>query len=277
MPEGPEVDHSARKVHSLLAGWTLSQIILVGGPYLSNPKPKYSNFREKVSTLEPHLIKKVYAVGKQMIFELEGAQYAAMTAHFGMSGQWCLSPGDHHLLTIQARRKDGARRQLYFCDQRRFGTFGLLTSAELNRKIKKMGLQVLSPFTISELLHRLHKRPDAVLCDLLLDQKVFSGVGNYLRADIMYVAQLHPLRTIGSLTKKEERRLYLAIRDVCRESVEASATTCGNYDDPIHTGEYVCKVYGRDADDQGRAVEKFQRKKRAVHWCPDVQVFGSKN
>src|SRR5665213_1269267 len=180
MPEGPEVEHSARKVNRFLASMILDKILVVNGPYLTSPKPKYSKFGDQIKSLKPHLIKNVHAHGKQMIFELKGPQYAALTCHFGMAGQWCWAPEEHHLLTLCTSLR-GKTKELYFCDQRRFGTFSLLTEKELIKKVSTLGLQVLAPFTISEFLHFLAKGSNRMICEVLLDQKIFSGLGNYLR------------------------------------------------------------------------------------------------
>jgi DNA-formamidopyrimidine glycosylase len=270
MPEGPEVELAARKVSLFLSHAVLTKIELISGPYVTNPKPKYSRFREKVGGFEPHTVQRVYANGKQMIFELQGPQYAVMTSHFGMSGQWCWTPEEYHLLTLHVSLH-GESRELYFCDQRRFGTFSLLTAKELDKKLSGLGLQILSVFTISEFLHQLHKHPEMTVCDVLLEQSIFAGIGNYLRADIMYVAGIDPLRLVSSLTKFEERNLCRAVRDVCQESLAAEATTCEKYETTVHTGAYVFKIYGKDTDDQGNAVIKFGRKNRTVHWCPAKQ------
>jgi formamidopyrimidine-DNA glycosylase len=270
MPEGPEVELSARKVCLFLSGSVLSSIKLIKGPYVTNPKPKYANFKGKVNGLKPHFIQRVYANGKQMIFELQGPQYAALTSHFGMSGQWCWTPEEHNLLTLKCTLH-GESRNLYFCDQRRFGTFGLLTLTELEKKLSNLGLSVLSPFTISEFLHHLHQRPEMPVCDILLDQTIFSGIGNYLRADIMYVASINPLRLVSSLTKDEEKGLRRAVIDVCQESLEAEATVCEHYETTVHAGSYQFKIYGRKTDDHGNQVVEFKRKTRTVHWCPAIQ------
>ncbi len=47
----------------------------------------------------------------------------------------------------------------------------------------------------------------------LLDQSNLAGIGNAYIHDILFIARLHPLRTLDSLTSQEVDQLYIGIRD----------------------------------------------------------------
>ena len=46
----------------------------------------------------------------------------------------------------------------------------------------------------------------------MLDQHVICGVGNYLRADALYYAQIDPFKSTSELTDTELKELYDALR-----------------------------------------------------------------
>ncbi len=47
---------------------------------------------------------------------------------------------------------------------------------------------------------RLRKMPHTLVCDALLDQTVFAGVGNIMKNEVLYRIRVHPLSTIGALS-----------------------------------------------------------------------------
>jgi len=61
---------------------------------------------------------------------------------------------------------------------------------------------------------KLKKTPDALICDALLNQDIFAGVGNIIKNEILYRARVHPESTIekiqnGKLSKViDETRIY---------------------------------------------------------------------
>ena len=61
---------------------------------------------------------------------------------------------------------------------------------------------------------KLQAHPDWLACDALLDQQVFSGVGNIIKNEVLYRIRVHPLSTVGALPEPlldalvEEARNY---------------------------------------------------------------------
>jgi formamidopyrimidine-DNA glycosylase len=274
MPEGPEVFYYAQKLHKIARNTVLHSIQLVAGPYKTNSKPKYSYFRRQTTQYKPHTVSKVYSHGKYIIFVLKGSQYSVLISHLGMEGSWREVPDQNHLLTLTFHeQKNKSIKEMYFCDSRRFGTFSLLTKSEFDKVKNKFGLDVLSRYTVSEFIHQLNKGKNRKLCLVLVDPSLFGGVGNYLRADIMYVAGLSPHRTITSLSRPDKLKLYQSLRQITKESVDALLSVQEQPGSIIHrTTTYEYKIYGKKQDSFGNPVETFEdSKKRTVHWCPLIQ------
>ncbi len=61
---------------------------------------------------------------------------------------------------------------------------------------------------------KLRAMPDELVCDALLDQNVFAGVGNIIKNEVLHRIRLHPLSTVGALPARklaqlvEEARRY---------------------------------------------------------------------
>lgn len=54
---------------------------------------------------------------------------------------------------------------------------------------------------------KLRAMPDTLVCDALLDQQVFAGVGNIIKNEVLFRIRVHPLSTVGSLPPAKLREL----------------------------------------------------------------------
>ena len=59
---------------------------------------------------------------------------------------------------------------------------------------------------------RLRAQPDMLVCDALLDQTIFAGVGNIIKNEVLFRIRLHPLSTIGALPPKKLQELVREAR-----------------------------------------------------------------
>jgi len=59
---------------------------------------------------------------------------------------------------------------------------------------------VLSPAWDPRLARRrLKQQPDTLICDALLDQTLFAGVGNIIKNEVLFRTRVHPESTIGDI------------------------------------------------------------------------------
>ena len=54
-------------------------------------------------------------------------------------------------------------------------------------------------FDEKKALARVKKYPDDLVCDVLLDQDIFSGVGNIIKNEILFITQIHPESKMGKI------------------------------------------------------------------------------
>jgi formamidopyrimidine-DNA glycosylase len=111
---------------------------------------------------------------------------------------------------------------------------------------------------------------------LLMDQSLFAGVGNYIRAEALYQAKMSPWRLGNQLTEDDLKALYEAIVSVMKESYDHQGATILTYknaygEEGKHSSYF--KVYGQSKDPLGNIIKKEDTPdKRTIHWCPAVQV-----
>jgi endonuclease-8 len=54
---------------------------------------------------------------------------------------------------------------------------------------------------------KLRAAPEMLACDALLDQAIFSGVGNIIKNEVLFRIRVHPLSTVGALPAPKLRAL----------------------------------------------------------------------
>lgn len=57
---------------------------------------------------------------------------------------------------------------------------------------------------------KLKAQPEMLVCDALLDQNIFAGVGNIIKNEVLYRIRLHPLSRVGALST---RKLTVLIKE----------------------------------------------------------------
>ncbi len=60
---------------------------------------------------------------------------------------------------------------------------------------------------------KLKAQPNALLCDVLLDQHIFAGSGNIIKNEVLYRTKLHPLNTVAILPSKKITELIQETRN----------------------------------------------------------------
>lgn len=67
---------------------------------------------------------------------------------------------------------------------------------------------------------QLRAMPDTLVCDALLDQNVFAGVGNIIKNEVLFRIRVHPSSTVGSLPAAKLRDLVEQARKYSFEFLE---------------------------------------------------------
>lgn len=279
MPEGPEVKLSADVIRPLVVGRNIISLGVTKNSRYANSLPDgMKNFMDDVSSRpEPTTVTEINVKGKFMYWKFSNGWYLMNT--FGMSGQWSPKEGDHPCFFVTFATQTAQEDQIYFNDPRHFGTIKFTNSSkELEKKLQELGWDPLDmPLdkNMRWLTFQLSKSKKSI-AEVLMDQSVFSGVGNYIRAEALYLSKLSPWRQANKLSQDEVKTLGQAIVDVMKESYAHQGATIHTYKTAYgEEGKYstLFKVYGQEKDPLGNKIIKQQTPdKRTIHWCPDVQV-----
>lgn len=126
--------------------------------------------------------------------------------------------GDRFLFAFEPLvTENGA--ELALTDPRRFGRLWLTEEPLLHPRVRKLGFDPLVNFPGSAELRVILKKRKAPIKAVLLDQKLFAGVGNWIADEILYHAGIAPRRAAASLTPAEVKRLHAKTLFVIRKAV----------------------------------------------------------
>src|ERR1043165_131790 len=69
-------------------------------------------------------------------------------------------------------------------------------------------------------LKKLKQHPDMLLCDALLNQDIFSGVGNIIKNEVLFRIRLHPASTVGATPLKKLKEMIKEARNYSFDFLE---------------------------------------------------------
>lgn len=274
MPEGPEVRTVCMSLFPIVSNSTLLSIDW------SHSCKKHKLIQSYPRVLIPCTIIAVTCRGKKIFFALDNGAF--ITSTLGMSGRWCWEKGKHSDIWLTLRRQ-GETFTLWYDDPRHFGNLDIWFDyqAMMAKVTKDIGPDLLS-YSLeqdqgvdeNEWIAVVAKCPRVQVCQFLMDQSKFSGIGNYLKAEILYRARIAPHRLMSSLSPDEVKRLRAVSIDTIKESFLAGGLTISTYWDPEgRRGCFQPLVYNRASDPEGRKVVRQMFKDgRSTHWVPDYQV-----
>jgi endonuclease-8 len=216
MPEGPEIRRAAERIARKVVGHRAERVEF-GLPRLTSWGGE----------LTGRAVEAVDVRGKAMLTRFEGD--VAVYSHNQLYGVWFV------------RRRDdlpATGRQLRFAVHTEEYSALLYSASEIevvsrDEEACHPFLSALGPDPLNDPLTpgdvalrlaspRFRRRQ---LGALLLDQRCVAGLGNYLRADILFDAGIHPARRPADCTDAELIRLDDAVRCITRRSLDTGGLT----------------------------------------------------
>ena len=236
--------------------------------------------KERHFKLEGKGILKIVRHGKVLNFCLEGNNH--VISHLGMSGSWRLSAEKvlekHTHVQWEGVRPNGERIYFAYVDPRRFGRIFYFDRTRLQTYSARWGVDVSSAEFQGDYIRSVFKwHPDRKLKELLLDQKYFAGIGNYLACEICAHAGLRPTRRVKTITRRDCQKIRDAVELVIGGQIQHKGLTFqGGYTDArgergeglSHLVVFHQKICGLC---QKTPVKKIILTQRGTFYCPRCQ------
>mgnify|MGYP001179906210 CR=1 FL=1 len=267
MPEGPEVKRNTDFLNRELSGKMFETLEIISGRYQTHgPFIGFDKMTTKVL-----IVSEVLCKGKFIYFKFQDG--TSLWCTLGMSASWQKKETKHSRIRI----KTNYGNEVFFNDIRNFGTIKYVTTEkELNDKLGSLGPDILNTYVDTDLFKkRLDKKPKWSIAKALMNQSVVSGIGNYLKAEILYAAKISPHRLCKDLTKEEIADIAQESFNIARASYQSGGATITTYrDENNKKGLYSRKfmVYNHKTDPKGnKVIKETTTDKRSTYWVPDIQ------
>ncbi len=216
MPELPEVETVRRTLHRVLEGHKITAVHAFEDPIVFRGLAPKEVERRLVGAT-------VHALGRKGKYFWLDLKDSCLLIHFGMSGWAHVLSGAEQPPRYSKLIIETSEARVAFTDRRRLGRIWFADRAGEDPRIKALGFDVLDELPPAKRLFELVHRRNAPIKAVLLDQGVFSGVGNYLADEVLYRARIAPMRPASSLGEREVAALRRQLEEVVRMAVEVDA------------------------------------------------------
>ena len=272
MPEGPEIRRAADQIAAALVGRVTTEV-----------KFSFTHLQQFERYLTGHRVEQVESRGKAILtfFKNDWVIYS----HNQLYGRWDFdqdgqAPVTNRQLRLVIRNKSRSAF-LYSASD-----IAVMRMDELQQHpfLSRLGPDILnqrpSAKLIAERLRSRHFR-NRQLGGLLLDQGFVAGLGNYLRAEILTLAHLHPLRRPSECSPRELLQLAKIIIKITQRSYQTGGIVnppriIRNLKTQGKTAreELRFNTYGREGEPCnycGSDIQCMNTGGRKMYYCPTCQ------
>jgi formamidopyrimidine-DNA glycosylase len=229
MPEGPEVRKYADALDDVLSGRVILSLE-------ARTKDARKWLEQNQQRLTGRVVERVVSHGKHLIGYIAGDFY--FHSHLMMWGRWqTFAPAQRRgrkLRTLALPDRDRRERARIIVA----GGAAILLSApifnagegdpyeqvEILATLGPDALPYGGRFKAREFQRRLLVHQHETIGAALLNQQIVAGLGNYLRAEILFACKLNPWLTVGELTKRNLTCLTRTIPQLARDAYVRGAT-----------------------------------------------------
>lgn len=271
MPEYPDVTVYCQALERLVVGQSLDSLELKNPFLLRTVEPKLTSFEGK----------RLVSIGreaKQIVLEFE--DQSKLLIHLMIAGRlrWRAKgkkiPKPNVLALFQFEQGT-----LIFTEagkKRRARLYALPPGEEQLQPFRKGGLDVLES-SLEAFSERLKLR-NHTLRRALTDQRLFSGIGNAYSDEILFEAQLSPLKQTQKLKASECQRLYQACRKILLEWVERLSEQVGEgFPEKVtafHPDMTTHGRYGEPCRVCQTPIQRIRYASNETNYCPKCQNEG---
>jgi len=167
-------------------------------------------------------------------------------------------------------------KHLVLSDVRKFAKVFVEETDKLmdNSEIGSLGPDPLK-ISFKEFMQRINSRQSGKIKQVLLDQKVLSGIGNIYSDEALWEVGVHPATDIKNISEKKYREVFSALNQVLKKGIKFSGDSTSDYRRVDgKKGEFQKKhqVYGRKGESclkkDGGKIKTMKVGGRTAHFCP---------
>jgi len=220
-------------------------------------------------------VEDVRARGKHLFIELDNG--TALRSHLGMYGSWHRYAHDEEWQKPrrQASLVVATADDEYVCFNAK--EVELVRTPSVRERIVhgRLGPDLIADDVAPAALVRRAREfldGEALIADVLLDQRVAAGIGNVYKSEVLFIERIHPARPLGKTADDELARCFTTAADRLRRNLGGSKRVTRFEND----GAGRLWVYGRHGQpclecDTPVVTKRIGRHYRGTWWCRHCQ------
>jgi formamidopyrimidine-DNA glycosylase len=264
MPEIVEVKLLADTLNKYLKGRYIKW-------YKNSGSKVILNFWDKVRD-QKFKVTRVYQKGKILIFDLldQSKKQVYILNELRMTGKWTKEAvSDKTHLRYYIKTSNEKIKRIWYSDYRGFSTFKVMSNEELNKFLASRGPDILAEVTESIFIKQMMQKPKWQIVKAMLDQKLVSGIGNWIKSDALYHAKIDPRKRVDQLTESELKKLYKSVMYVINDSLKKGGSE-GYINFNGLAGGYSFLIYDKKEVKEGVVKKIKLTDSRTTHFVPTM-------
>ena len=181
MPEGPSIVIAAEE----MSGFVGRKVTGAGG-----------NAQIDISRLDGTKLMEIRTWGKHLLLRFKDF---TLRIHFLLFGTYRINETKDAKLRLGLTFSNG---------EINFYTASIkLVEGDINSHYDWSADVMLNDWDEKAALKKLNREPDMLICDALLEQDIFSGVGNIIKNEVLYRVHVHPESATGKIPGKKLKEI----------------------------------------------------------------------
>ena len=260
MPELPEVETIVTDLKKVLPGLKIRD---VWTDIASFKKIKEKVVGRKILGIERR--------AKNILINLSGKN--TLLIHLKLTGHLLYGISKDpfvHLILFLSNRK-----QLALSDLRKFAKVVVWPTEKISEELKKLGPEPLDSSFNFRKFQEILKNKQGKIKQILMNQKIISGIGNIYSDEILWEAGIHPLAKVGKINEGELKKIFKAIKKILKRAIKAKGDSISDYRRPSgERGRYqeiqnVYQMTGQKCQKgDGGIIKRIKIGGRSAHFCP---------
>lgn len=205
MPEGPEVKLMTEK-------YNMTNLFLNNISFSKYSKYNNSNIKYFNKLMFPSKVIKHFNIGKEIFIQFKNYTIIINLGFAYLSK----IKNKYTIITFQFKNYN-----IYINDMRKFSSFEILHNNYIHKYINNLGYDPLyyninfNTFYNNFIIKYNSKQE---IYKKLLDQRIFSGCGNYIRCELIYDSKISPFCSYNNLTKQNWKKIFISYNKITRNS-----------------------------------------------------------
>ncbi len=237
MPELPEVEVVRRSLQSFIKGLKIKKVTIFN-----------KNLRYKIDKNLPKCIKnrRIIFIKRRSKFLLLGLENGnTILIHLGMTGKIVIlnnysnktfNPNFYYQNEIKKKHNHieiefNKSKKMIYNDIRKFGFIKLVTTSLIgkNKHLINLGPEPLNKEFNSNYLNLKTRNKKKNVKNLLLDQKIISGIGNIYSNEILHLSSINPRKVSQSLKAIENQNIVKNTKAVLLKAIKFGGSSIRDF------------------------------------------------